>query len=120
MRPPPDHVPFRFAKQRAESLLDCLRNGKPIAPESAEGWTFYDMLATAGALILCAGTHARPDGGAYEVKDLFAAVALHLEMTESVLDGTYGADWEELVTAVVKGLGEGVSVTVLDGQKRKD
>src|SRR5580704_17872499 len=40
--------PVNFSKERAEVLLDCLSNGKPI-PAPERGWTLAEMLTLAGA-----------------------------------------------------------------------
>ncbi len=53
-------VPFRFRKARAEYLVECIRKGRPIAPEKPGGWSLLDNLQTAAALLFAAWSHG-PD-----------------------------------------------------------
>jgi hypothetical protein len=51
-------VGINFKKSKAEYLLDCIRNGKPIQPiDLSKGWTQDDMLAVAGAMLFAVKTH---------------------------------------------------------------
>ena len=46
-------INIHFEKERAEYLLECLIDGKPIEPPDI-GWTIDDMLALAGACFFAA------------------------------------------------------------------
>ena len=73
-------VPLRFLKDRAEEVLTCIREGKPISPPEG-GWNMLDMLQLAGLLTLGAGTHPNSTGECYRGEDLMAGVYAHAAVT---------------------------------------
>ena len=110
-------VPVNFSKKRAEYLLDCLKEGKPIEPGSDELWSHSDMLQIAGAMIFAAGTHPSPQDEPYLIADLMAAANLCEQLTEHVLDETYDADFEESVLALVRYDEKNIKVSFVRGAK---
>lgn len=113
-------VPLRFSKRRVEYVLDCVREGKPIAPEADIGWTLFDQLLIAGVLTFGAGTHPSPVvGEAFNLDDLLAAVSFVMQITEQVLDTTYDVDFEEVVQVTIRKGEDRVEVDVVEGYKRK-
>jgi len=118
-----------FHKERAEYLIDCIANGKPIEPSTSAGWTYNDMLALAGACHFGALSHGRVDlramKGEEEARqwleslpkehreaneemwfnDVAAAIEFYSHLTMLVKDGKYDHQAEKHLVAFVSQVG---------------
>lgn len=110
-------IPITFSKARAEYLIDCVRNGKPIESEGKE-WSLFDMVATAGALYFTASSHgplmhggvswenlSRERQEAIErqfFEDLSAAIEYCGRLTMMVADQNFDAQFEATVKATIE------------------
>ncbi len=110
-------IPITFSKARAEYLIDCIRNGKPIEPEGKE-WSLFDMVATAGALPFSASSHGPPlhGGVSWEnlsrerqeaierqfLEDLWAAIEYCGQLTMMVTDRNFDTQFEGTVKATIE------------------
>jgi hypothetical protein len=97
-------IPVHFHKSRAEHILDCLNNRKPIEAPPA-GWSGQEMLALAGACLFGALSqgplswyfkdvrqeHKEHREATWETlqDDLLAGIQWHAEATMRVEDGKY-------------------------------
>ncbi len=114
--PNPAPVPFTFTKARAESLIECIATGQPIAAE--DGWNFFELISAAGALLLAAGTKC-PASGPCQMRDLCAAAAFGAQLTELAITDLYDVDFEPEVSAEITSLDDGrPDVTFITGFKR--
>jgi len=111
--------PISFDKARAEYVLDCLKNGKAIDPDSADGWSVHGCLALAGACFFQAVSHGAPlykalgvDPSTFPqerqeaieetlVHDLHAAIEFYCHLTMLVCDNEFDQRCEPYVTALV-------------------
>jgi hypothetical protein len=128
-------VAFRFQKNYAEKVLDALRNGRPILPLEATGWTLNNILVVAGILhaaaIAGAAAHTFDETGEGRMDDMhpeqreavgetlragYAAALDFLGMLAmKVLTDEYDQEYPPEVTAVVHETPDGAH-EVLPGQ----
>jgi hypothetical protein len=116
-------IRIRFDKAKARHLLARLRQGEPLQPPDAGGWTGYDLLTLAGTCFFLAFDHAkalrrgtgskapppRRPGENLDVAlvaDVLAAIETLGRLAMTVEDGDYGA-WHaphcEMVVALFEG-----------------
>jgi hypothetical protein len=98
-------IGISFDKAKAESILDSLKNGKPIELLSPEGWTGHDMLILAGACFFGAlsqgpGLYRNTDFSKVPAErreaiddtffqDLHLAIRFYSQLIQLVCDGNY-------------------------------
>lgn len=115
-------IAVKFNKQKAQYYLECLKNGRAIAPSDG-GWTGNEMLAVAGACFYGAWSqgaqsfwlrelpdemHAEHREAAEEKfdHDLHAAVALYCHLTMLVKDESFDEQFAPEVMALVSQQGD--------------
>ena len=119
--------PIEFHKDRAEYLLDCIKNGHAIQPASDLGWTVLDLLTLAGVCHFAARSHGplgyvqKYEGDLAQIQealdklhfeqrefveeqldaDLLAAIGISSHLATLVEDGKFDQHFEPRVQAVV-------------------
>jgi hypothetical protein len=128
-----------FSKEFATKVLDAIKAGQPIPTPPGRGWTPNDMVTVAGVLyaaIFSHGPHTYQEAGIPTSefkkthsehikavdglsKDLHCAIEFISNLAFEVMDGTYDANCEPDVKAIIHTTEQGKTFTPIKGFKGK-
>jgi len=97
----PEGMLLKFRKERAEYLLDCLKNGKPLEPGPEGRWDSCTATETAAALFRLATAVRRRDGRRCDMHDIIAGLVIYAGLLNKVVDGLYDAEYDPEALAIV-------------------